>query len=123
MRRRHVLLVEDDDDIRTLYGFILANAGFKVRAVKNGLEALVELQERLPDVIVTDLVMPVVDGLELISIVKNRAELAGIPVIALTAYGQDLQERAKSAEADKVVEKLDGFRSVCDVVTSVLPRR
>jgi DNA-binding NtrC family response regulator len=52
MRRSHVLLVEDDDDMRTLYGFTLANAGFKVRAVKNGLEALVELQVRLPDVIV-----------------------------------------------------------------------
>jgi CheY-like chemotaxis protein len=123
MRRRHVLLVEDNDDTRALYGFILANAGFKVRAVKNGLEAIVELQDSLPDVIVTDLVMPVVDGLELISIVKNRAEFAGIPVIAMTAHGQDLQERARSAEADKVVEKLSGFRSVCDVVTSVLPLR
>ena len=123
MRRSLILLVEEDDDTRALYGFILANAGYKVRAVKNGLEALVELQERLPDVIVTDLVMPVVDGQELISIVKNTAEFAGIPVIALTAHGQDLQERARSAEADEVVEKLAGFRSVCDIVTSVLHQR
>lgn len=123
MRRHHVLLVEDDDDIRALYGFILASAGFKVKAVKNGLEALAELQDYHPDVIVTDLVMPVVDGLQLIRIVKNKAELADIPVIAMTAYGLDLQERARFAEADKVIEKLVAYRSICDIITSVLPQR
>jgi CheY-like chemotaxis protein len=121
MRQHRVLLVEDDDDTRALYGFILASAGYKVKAVKNGLEALAELQEHRPDVIVTDLVMPVVDGLQLIRIVKNRAELANIPVIAVTAHGQNLQERARSAKADKVIEKPADYRSVCDIITSVWP--
>ena len=114
---------KDDDDTRALYGFIMASAGFKVKAVKNGLEALAELQEHRPDVIITDLVMPVVDGLQLIRIVKNRAELANIPVVAVKAYGQDLQERARSAKADKVVEKPAEYRSVCDIIASVLPQR
>jgi len=122
MRRHRVLLVEDDDDMRVLYGFILASAGFRVRAVKNGLQALVELQEQSPDVIVTDLAMPVVDGLELIRTIKNRAELADIPVIAVTSYGQNLQERARLAGADKAVEKPAEYQSVCDIITSVLPQ-
>lgn len=121
--RHSVLLVENDDDARTLYSFILASGGFKVRAVKNGLEAITDLQEHRPDVIVTDLVMPAVDGLQLIRTIKNRAEIANIPVIAVTDYGQDLQEQAMSAEADKVVEKPADYRSICDIITSVLPRR
>jgi CheY-like chemotaxis protein len=123
MRRNHVLLVDDDDDMRTLYGFILACAGFKVKAVKNGLEALAELQEHRPDVIVTDLAMPIVDGLQLIRIVKNRPELADIPVIAITAYGKNMQDRARLAEADKVIDKPTEYRSVCDIIASVLPQQ
>ena len=121
--RYSVLLVEDDDDLRTLYGFILANAGFQVKAVRNGLDALAELQSHCPDVIITDLAMSVVDGITLIEIIKSRAELANIPVIAMTAYGQTLQRLAKSAGADLAVAKPAESRSICDLVTSVLPQR
>ena len=120
--RYRVLLVEDDDDIRTLYGFSLANAGFQVKAVRNGFDALTELQVHCPDVIITDLAMPVLDGITLIKIIKSRTELADIPVIAMTAYGRTLQRLAKSAGADLAVEKPAAFRSICDLVTSVLPQ-
>ena len=120
--RYRVLLVENDDDMRTLYGFSLANAGFQVKAVSNGFDALTELQWHCPDVILTDLAMPVLDGITLIEIIKSRAELADIPVIAMTAYGQTLQRLAKAAGADLFVEKPSELRSVRDLVTSVLPQ-
>ncbi len=107
--------------MRTLYGFILANAGYQVKAVRNGFDALAELQVHFPDVILTDLAMPVVDGITLIEIIKNRAELAEIPVIAMTAYGNTLRRLAKSAGADLAVEKPVEIKSICDLVTSVLP--
>ena len=108
--------------MRTLYGFTLANAGFQVKAVRNGFDALTELQWHCPDVILTDLAMPVLDGITLIEIIKSRAELADIPVIAMTAYGQTLQRLAKAAGADLSVEKPTELRSVRDLVTSVLPQ-
>src|SRR5262245_56005860 len=108
--------------MRTLYAFTLANAGFQVRAVSNGFDALTELQWHCPDVIVTDLFMPVLDGKTFIEIIKNRAELANIPIIAITAYGQTLQRLAKAAGADLSVEKPANIRSICDLVTSVLPQ-
>jgi len=120
--RHSVLLVQDDDDLRTLYGFSLANSGLRVKAVRNGLEALTELQEQSPDVIVTDLAMPVIDGKSLIGIIKKKAELAAIPIIAMTAYGQNLQNFAKSAGADLAVEKPAEINSLCDLVNSVLPQ-
>ena len=120
MRLHYVLLVEDDDDLRTLYGFALANAGFKVKAVRNGLEALYELQEVRPDVILTDLAMPVVDGIELIHTIRYRKELSDIPVIAMTSFGETLQKHARLAGADKTIEKPTKYMAVCDIVTSVL---
>src|SRR5262249_12488128 len=65
-RRLKILLAEDDDDLRALYGYMLAAAGYKVNAVRNGLEAFAETQVNLPDVIVTDIAMPVLNGLDLI---------------------------------------------------------
>jgi CheY-like chemotaxis protein len=121
--RYSVLLVEDNDEMRTLYGFILANAGFQVKAVRNGFDALTELQWRRPDVIVTDLSMPVVDGITLIEIIKSKAELDGIPVIAMTSYGRTLQRLATAAGADLAVAKPSESKTICDLVTSVLPQR
>jgi len=122
MVRYSILLVEDDEALRTLYGFSLANAGYQVKAVSNGLDALTELQWHSPAVIVTDIIMPVLDGITFIEIIKSRAELANIPVIAMTAYGRTLLRLATSAGADLSVEKPIQVRSICDLVTSVLPQ-
>jgi len=73
--------------------------GFRVKAVKNGFEAIAELQEHRPDLIVADLVMPVADGLNFIKIVKSTSEFADIPVLAVTAYGGELEDLAMSAGA------------------------
>jgi len=61
MRRLNVLLVEDDDGARLLYSYMLA-AGYKVNAVRNGLEAFAEIQVNRPDLIVTDIAMPVLQS-------------------------------------------------------------
>src|SRR5262245_12687025 len=106
--------------MRTLYGFTLANAGFQVKAVRNGFDALTELQWHCPDVIVTDLIMPVLDGITLIEIIKSRAEFADIPVIAMTAYGHTLQRLAKNAGADLTISKPAKLESIREVVTSIL---
>jgi len=62
MRRLNVLLVEDEDGARLLYSYMLAAAGYKVNAVRNGLEAFVEIQVNRPDLIVTDIAMPVLQS-------------------------------------------------------------
>jgi DNA-binding response OmpR family regulator len=54
MRRLKILLAEDDDDLRALYGYMLAAAGYKVNAVRNGLQAFAEIQLNRPDVVVTE---------------------------------------------------------------------
>jgi CheY-like chemotaxis protein len=105
MRRLNVLLVEDDDGTRALYSYMLASAGYKVTAVRNGLEALAEIQVNRPDVIVTDIAMPVLSGLDLIAALRSNDEFADLPVVAMTSCGENLREEARTAGATDVIAK------------------
>jgi CheY-like chemotaxis protein len=121
MRRLNVLLVEDDDDARALYGYMLASAGYRVKAVRNGLEALAEIQLNRPDVIVTDIAMPVLSGLDLIVAVRSDDELADLPVVAITSFGESIREQARAAGATDSIDKpteLARMREVIDAAAS-----
>ena len=71
---------------------MLAAGGYKVKAVRNGLEALAEIQVNRPDVIVTDIIMPGLSGLDLIVAVRSKDELADLPVVAIKSFGERLRE-------------------------------
>ena len=121
MRGLNVLLVEDDDGARALYGYMLAAAGYKVKAVRNGLEAMAEIQIDRPDIIVTDTEMPVLNGLELIVAVRSNDEFADLPIVAITSFGDNIREEALAAGANDVVDKsteLEKMREVIDAAVS-----
>jgi CheY-like chemotaxis protein len=79
-----VLVVEDDDAIRTMLLTVLEVAGYDVLGVRNGLDALTMLGEWRPDVILLDLFMPLMDGYELLARKSSSVDLAAIPVIVVT---------------------------------------
>jgi CheY-like chemotaxis protein len=80
-----VLVVEDNPDIRTLLSDALADAGFEARAVENGAEALTFAAEWRPDVMILDLMMPVMDGPTFLRNRQRSPVLSTIPVMVLTA--------------------------------------
>jgi CheY-like chemotaxis protein len=121
MRRLKVLLVEDDDDTRALYVYMLATAGYRVNAVSNGLEALAEIQVNRPDVIVTDILMPVLSGLDLIVAVRSDNELVDLPVVAITNFGENFREQARVAGAADAIDKpteIERMREVIEAAVS-----
>jgi CheY-like chemotaxis protein len=121
MRRLNVLLVEDDADARALYGYMLALAGYRVKAVSNVLQAFAEIQVNRPDLIVTDIAMPVISGLDLITAIRSNDELADLPVVAITAFGENLREQARAAGATDSIDKpteLERMREVIDAAMS-----
>jgi CheY-like chemotaxis protein len=85
-RRPLVLLAEDNEDERRMYGEFLVMAGFDVCAVANGMEALEQSQRVLPDVIVMDMAMPRLDGAAAIRCIRQQPGLSHIPVVAITAF-------------------------------------
>ena len=122
MQRLKVLLVEDDDDARALYVYMLASAGYRVNAVSNGLEALADIQVNRPDVIVTDILMPVLSGLDLIVAVRSDNELADLPVVAITSFGEELREQARAAGATDAMDKPTELTRMREVIEAAMSR-
>jgi CheY-like chemotaxis protein len=101
-----VLIVDDFEDARTLYVMFFERLGFIVDEANDGEEALARIAEHRPDAVVTDIAMPVMDGLELTRVIKGGRETANLPVIVLTgnAMAVDIRQ-ARAAGADEVLVK------------------
>jgi DNA-binding response OmpR family regulator len=84
-----VLIVEDDRDIADLVAHYLGKAGFTTQVLSSGREALTAIAAVPPDLIVLDLMLPQVDGLEICRAVRNQAKTAAVPIIMLTARGEE----------------------------------
>ncbi len=95
-----VLVVDDDDDYREQLAMVLRRAGCRVRMAANGEQALAHMEQELPDLVLLDLVMPVMDGLAVIGAMQQRPALAAVQVVLITAADvpartlQELNERA-----------------------------
>src|SRR5437868_11340329 len=99
---KRVLVVDDDPDIRELLFTALEDEGFEVVPAGNGQEALAVIATFRPDVIVLDLMMPVMDGWQ--SVRELRARDEDIPIILLSA-ARDLRTHAKALSAADIIEK------------------
>jgi CheY-like chemotaxis protein len=101
-----VLLVEDVPGLRYVFGRLLRLQGFIVREAPDGQKALDCAFEFQPDVVLTDLMMPVMDGIELIRRLRDAPETAQVPVVAITADATDTTEKlAREAGAVDVITK------------------
>ncbi len=94
MARERILVVEDEEDIQELIRYNLSKEGFQVDLVSSGEEALTMASASMPKLIVLDLMLPGVGGLEVCKLLKNNPKTMHVPVIMLTA---------KSEESDIVI--------------------
>ncbi|HZU62741.1 MAG TPA: response regulator [Novosphingobium sp.] len=97
---KRILVVEDNDLNRKLFGDVLKSQGFEVEPVADGREALDKARSFAPDLIIMDIQLPHVSGLELIAAARGDAVLAGVPVLAVTAYaGKGDEDAIRAAGA------------------------
>ncbi len=89
MKKQHILVVDDEEDITELVRHNLTREGFEVTCVGTGEKALEKAGEGDVDLIVLDLMLPGVDGLEVCKILKNDSNTAEIPIVMLTAKGEE----------------------------------
>ena len=102
-----VLIVEDDLTTRVLYRDYLSNTGFRTAEAHNGHQALNKVHELHPDVVVTDLAVPGMDGFEFCRALQRSAETRSIPILAVTGHSEYLEQpdRFRQAGISQVLTK------------------
>src|SRR2546422_1277019 len=118
-----ILIVDDDSDIQRLVSYNLSQAGFQVSAAVTGVAALHAVEERLPDLIILDIMLPDLGGLEVCRLVREREKSRRIPIIMLTARTEEI-DRVVGFEvgADDYVMKPFSPRELVLRVKSILRR-
>jgi DNA-binding response OmpR family regulator len=119
-----VLVADDEEDIRALVAFRLERAGYEVITAADGEEALTLTTNRLPDLVVLDMMMPKATGLEVTRSLREHDETKDIPVILLTARAQEADvARGYEAGVDDYVKKPFSPQDLQLRVQTLLERR
>lgn len=124
MAKHTVLVVEDEDDIRELVRYNLAKEGYAVVEAATGERALQQVRNVPPDLIVLDLMLPELDGLEVCRTIRQDARFRHIPIVMLTAKGEEADiVSGLELGADDYVTKPFSPRVLTARIRSVLRRR
>ena len=101
-----ILLVDDEPDILEIVGYNLTNAGYQVITAENGLEAVKKAKKELPHLIILDVMMPEMDGIEACELIRKNPDLKDVVITFLTARGEDYSQVAGfDAGADDYITK------------------
>ena len=119
---KRVLVVEDEANIVESLSFLLRQAGFEVSIANDGADALAMVGQSVPDVVLLDLMLPTMTGYEVLTRLRGSRATADVPVIVLTAKGQDEVRDASIANgANLFITKPYGNDEIVAAVRSVIP--
>ncbi|MFL6213038.1 MAG: response regulator [Blastocatellia bacterium] len=124
--KNKILLVEDDPDTQTALAMLFEMEGFEVITASDGEEAYLRAVSESPDLIVTDINMPKVNGLDLIRLVRSDGRIEGIPIVAMSAVEKQYLNHAMELGAIAVAQKpieFDHFISLVARIVSARHRR
>jgi two-component system cell cycle response regulator DivK len=122
--KKLILLVEDNEDILQITRIVLKTRGYEVATAKNGLDAVERAASDLPDLILMDLFMPVMDGIEATSRLRSNPKTKNIPIVALTASGRPHdRERSMAAGCDDFIAKPYTYHDLIAYIEKLLAGR
>jgi len=122
--RKKILLVEDTKTIQQLYQAKLLTENFMVITADNGMEAIQQVSKDKPDLMLLDLMMPIMDGFKVMQVIKTNPRLKDIPIIVFSSKGQP-EEITKALELgadDYIVKTLTKPNDVIDKIRKVLAK-
>jgi two-component system phosphate regulon response regulator PhoB len=121
--RPTILVIEDEDALATLLQYNLEKEGYEVLVAGDGEEALVSVDEKLPDLIVLDWMLPKISGIEVCRRLRQRTETRNVPIIMLTARGEESDRiRGLDTGADDYVVKPVSMSELAARARAVLRR-
>ena len=121
--RPNILVVEDEDALSTLLQYNLDKEGYAVRVCADGEDALVVIEEKQPDLVVLDWMLPTVSGIEVCRRLRQKSSTRNLPIVMLTARGEETDRiRGLDTGADDYVVKPFSMTELCARVRAVLRR-
>ena len=121
-RARRILVVEDNTDSRDILAKLLRMSGYEVISASNGESGYAAALNEVPDLIITDINMPVMDGIQLLKKVRSDEVLSKTAVLVVTAFGGNAAREAIEAGADASTAKPFDFDGFINTVESLLLR-
>ena len=119
----YVLVMEDEDALATLLQYNLEKEGYRVVIAGDGEEGLVQIDERLPDLVLLDWMLPKVSGIEVCRRIRGRPETRNLPIIMLTARGEETDRvRGLDTGADDYLTKPFSMTELIARIRAVLRR-
>lgn len=118
--RSDVLIVDDDPPIRALLRQVFKRIGMEAREARDGVEAISHVEENVPRLILLDLMMPRMNGWEVLETLRERGLLERVPVVVLTAVGSQRTEGLKAYGVRAVLSKPFEIRDLIATVNSIL---
>jgi two-component system phosphate regulon response regulator PhoB/two-component system alkaline phosphatase synthesis response regulator PhoP len=100
-----ILIVEDQEDVRMMMSAVIRRFGYDVLEAADGFGAVIQAVEAMPDLILMDMAMPVVDGLRATKAIREHNELDKVPIILLTAFRTFYETNALQAGCNRVIRK------------------
>lgn len=100
-----ILIVDDEVHLARILQFTLEHAGYSVRTAFDGEEALEKARSEHPDLVILDLMLPIIDGYKVCNVLKSDEEFKGVPIIILSARDLSAEELDEPIGADLFMEK------------------
>lgn len=119
---KKILLVEDSPDSRDLLQFMLEREGFQVTLADDGVDGIQRATSEPPDLIISDLSMPRVDGVSMIKRLRSLPRVCKVPILALTSHGLEKAMNAIRAGADRALTRPVENRLLISFVYDLLSR-
>lgn len=119
-RQGRILVIEDNADSRDLLSKLLGMSGYEVSSASDGESGYAAALKQIPDLIITDINMPRMDGIELLKKVRVERLLAGTAVLVVTAFGGEAARVAIEAGADAATAKPFDFDGFIDTVKTLI---
>jgi len=117
---KKVLIVEDYEDTREFMKILLESYGYKVIEAADGIEAIDRVKQHHPDLILMDISLPLVDGLTATRAIREFEADQKVPIIAVTAFGQNYYKKAIEAGCNDLIDKPVDFDTLEPILSSYL---
>ena len=100
-----ILVVDDFEDTQVLMKHLLEKLGYEVLQAKDGWKAVESVKRQLPDLILMDMALPLVNGIAATKLIRQLKEASEVPIIAFTASGQFIYQQAMDAGCNALIDK------------------